>query len=304
MRILDLADSHIKGKNSRNRIGNYYNDCLIKLDEIITLSKKCDMVIHSGDLFDIPNVALTIIDDVVDRIEKANIPWYILPGNHDMNGASWETSNSTALAHIFRRSNQIKLLTELDLPGCYIKGYPYYFEIEKNIKENGLICDNTEKFKIAVTHAFISIKPFHPDVLHVQAKDIKSNFDICLCSHFHSHFDGQINKTRFFNPGEIGRLSITEAKHTPKVGIIDTTTRDIEIIELKCAKKGTEVFDLEKIEEDKVFNKNLDEFISSIQNVKVQGLETKTVVSIACKELNVDKKVKDLLISTIEEEEK
>ena len=63
MKILNLRDSHFRGKNSIHRIGDMYSDMLLKLDEIIELSKKCNIVIHDGDVWDSPHVSNLIIDD-------------------------------------------------------------------------------------------------------------------------------------------------------------------------------------------------------------------------------------------------
>ena len=135
MEILNLRDTHFRGKNSVHRIGNMYQDILAKLDEVIELSKKCDLVIHDGDFFDSPYVSNLVIDDIIDRIESAKIPWYVTVGNHDQSGANWESSKASALAHTFRRSKLIKELKELEFDDCCIHSYPYYYSIEEDIKK-------------------------------------------------------------------------------------------------------------------------------------------------------------------------
>ena len=56
MKFIYLADTHIKGKNPENRIGNYYQDVMTKVKEVIKLSKKLKVnyVIHGGDVFNSP----------------------------------------------------------------------------------------------------------------------------------------------------------------------------------------------------------------------------------------------------------
>jgi len=303
MRILNLNDTHIGGKNSVCRIGNMYDDFMTKLDETIKLSKKCDLVIHSGDVFHTSTVSNSIIDDFLDRVEEAKIPWYILPGNHDMDGAHWNTSGNTSLAHVFRRSKIVQQLDELEFDDIYIKGFPYYHNIENDFKLNGIITESKKSFKIAVTHAFISPKPFRPDVTHVEIKDIKCNFDYVLCSHFH-HDTGitEHNSTMFTNCGAWGRRAITENTHDPKVAIL-TINKGIkcEFIKLKKAKPGSEIFDLTKQEHKDEMNADLDSFINSLRDFKSQTSDLYSVVEMIGKEQRIDREILDLIIKRIGE---
>ena len=302
MKILILNDSHDRGRNSIHRLGNMHSDFLLKLDETIEISKDCDFVVHLGDIWDSPIVSNTIIDEWLDRIELSKKKWYILPGNHDMIGASWQTSKNTALAHAFRRSNNIEFLSEIDFPKekLFIKGYPYYFGCENDIANEGLKHDKKGYYTIACTHAFISIKPFLTNVIHVQAKDIKTNYNTVFCSHFHTVFDKLFNKTRYFNLGAWGRLSITEVKHTPQIGIFDSSTKEIEIIKLKSAKKGEDIFDLTKLDEIKENDETLDEFLKSLESTVFQGENIKEKIISIGKELNSDKESIDLLLEKID----
>jgi DNA repair exonuclease SbcCD nuclease subunit len=310
VKILALNDSHISGTNSIRRLGNIYEDFLLKLDETIKLSKKCDLVLHSGDLFHSPIVALNIVDDIVDRIEATKIPWYITPGNHDMSGAKWETSSGTSLNHIFRRSKMIHHLTELDFDDIFITGHDYYCGIENDFKAKGIITDSKKNIKIAVTHAFLTIKPFRPDVLHAEIKDINCNYNIVLCSHLHEEWGiyTDKNNTQWINVGCWGRRTISEANHIPKVIIIDTDTKKyidkIQIIPLKKAKMGSEIFDLTKKKNEETKYEDLELFISSLKSFKNQSLDFRGSINHLSKINNVDKNIIDLIYNKIEVVEK
>jgi len=304
MKILNLRDTHFRAKNSANRIGNMYEDILCKLDEVIELSKGCDIVLHDGDFYDTPYVSNVVIDDIIDRIESAKIPWYVTPGNHDMTGANWNASKSSALAHTFRRSEyitELKGTVKVKKEKVLISPYPYYFGIEEEIKKIGLKTKYPEFFTIASTHAFISIKPFLSQVSHIQAKDIDTNYDLVTCSHFHDVFNEVYNGTRFINTGSLVRLSITERKHQPKVAIIDTETKEVEFITLKSTKKPEEIFDFDKIDEKKEFTRGMEDFIKSIESVQFQEMSITGMISKIAKEQSVDKKVTDLIFEKIGE---
>lgn len=310
MKFLYTSDTHARGKNSRSRLGDYFSDWLQKIDEMIFLAlmEECNFILIGGDLFDSPNVSNTVIDEFVDRIEKANILCYVVPGNHDEISHNWDLSKNTALAHIFRRSKKIKFFDEMELDGvlggksCYIKGIPYYHTIEDDIRDNGLMTDSKADFKIVAPHAFISIKPFRDDVAHIQAKDIKCNYDLVLCSHFHMNWGiKEVNGVKYLNMGAFGRLSITDAKQTPSVAIIDTISQEIEILELKSAKKGSEIFDLTKYEELKANKKDIKEFIDSLRDVDLQSMDLGQQIVKIGKEQDIPKVVIDHMLNTMEE---
>ncbi len=304
MKILNLNDTHISGINSAFRVGDMHKDFMLKLDETIKLSKDCDIVIHSGDVFHTPLVTNNIVDEFLDKIEAAKIPWYILPGNHDMIGAKWETSGGTSLNHIFRRSPLVKQLIELEFDNLYIKGYPYYHNIENDIKEKGLITESKKSFNIAVTHAFISPKKFRDDVLHVKIKDIKCNYDIVLCSHFHENWGAfEKDNITYINVGEWGRRAITEHKHKPQVTIITITKNkmDYEFIELKSAKLGILVFDLKTRTELKDNEKEIEQFINSLKEFKQQDLDLRGSIEFIAKEQKISRPVVDRILEKLHE---
>lgn len=306
MKLLYLQDSHIKGINPINRKGDYYQDVMTKIKEVIALSQelKVDKVIHGGDLFDSANVSNVMIDEFIDLVESVGIEWQILPGNHDEIGHNWELSKGSSLAHIFRRSviiNELTLLPDVKKFDSVLQGFEYYHNIEQDIKEKGLVCKTKGKgFKIAVLHALVTPKPFLPQVMHIPIKDIKTDFNVVLVAH--NHYGWGIkgyNGVKFINIGCIGRTGIDEVKITPTVAYIDTETQEIRLIPLKTAKKSSEVFDIEKVEIAKKFEQNIDNFIKSLDSTKFQSLDLRGLIEYLAKENNTDKDVKEEVIKRI-----
>lgn len=303
-KFIYIQDSHIRGKNSENRIGDYYSDVMNKIKEVINLAKelKVKAILHGGDLYDSELVSNVMVDEFIDLVENSGIEWYILPGNHDCIGNNWELSKSTTLAHIFRRSKLINELNKLSLrsithKGNYFKyiiqGFKYFHNIEQHIKNKGLVCEALNSpFKIAIIHALVTLKPLPFQAMHVVAKDIKTDFDVVLVAHNH-HFWGikEINGTKFVNVGCLGRRKIDEKDIKPSCLLIDTETKDLKIIELKCAKKGSEVFDLEKVKEIKQFEGEINNFIKSLSDVKIQGLDIRGMVEFIGKEKKVEQEI-------------
>lgn len=305
MKFLYLQDSHIKGKNPENRIGSYYNDVMTKIKEIISIAQKnkCNMIISGGDNLDSPLVSLPVCDKFIDIIEEGKIPFYTIWGNHEEEGNNFTLSKSTTLNHIFNRSSYIKLLTNIEKKDYYIKGYSYFHNIEENIRNKGLFCKEIKnKWKIAIVHALVTLKKLPYQAMYVVAKDIKTDFDVVLVAHNHSQYGiKEINGVKFVFLGALGRRKIDEKDIKPSVLLIDTESRKLEIIELKSGKRAKEVFDLEKVREIKQFEGEIINFINSLSDVKLQGLNIRSMVEYIAKEKNVKQEITKECITRIGE---
>lgn len=301
-----LQDVHLKGINPSSRNGDYCSDILTKLEEVLELSSQLevDFIIDGGDFFDSSLISNTIIDDVLDKIENKKIKWYMLYGNHCLIGHSVNNSKGSSLTHVFRRSKYVEHLTNIstDIDSSFIQGFEYYHNIEEDIKDKGLYCPSqNSKTKIAITHAFITLKPFRPDVLHVVAKDIKTDFDIVLCAHYHEPWGiKEINGTKFINIGCFGRTSINEANVKPSILLVNTEPKlTVQILNLKSAKPKEEVFNLDRIEKAKEFNEDIENFINSLKDTKISGLDLRGIIENIAKEKNIDRNIVDEVIERI-----
>jgi len=289
-----FTDNHLRGNNSANRLGNYYQNSIAKLEEILSIAKlnKSPFVLCGGDLLDSPIISLTICDEIIDLIEKNGIPIYTLVGNHPLIGHNWKLSEATTLAHIIRRTDFIKKLDIFEDDNIIIKGFDYEHGIEENILNDGLILGKeTKKWKIAIVHAFITPKPFLPQVLHVCVDDINTDFDLVLMGHYHHPWSKIINEVKFINPGCIGRLKIDEADIEPSIVLLDTEKRETEIVKLKSAKPKEEVFDLKKIVEKKNFEDDINKFIASLDTTEFSELNLLGMVKEIGKQKKIDKEV-------------
>jgi DNA repair exonuclease SbcCD nuclease subunit len=312
-KFLYFQDGHYQGKNSRNRLDNYPKDFLIKLDEMISIAKqnKCEAILDGGDIFESHSPSYNILDAVCDKIENAKIDIYSLLGNHCMLGGHLETSQSTGLMHLMKRSKHFHLLTEInerhfnDLSPFAICGIDYYYGVEEDLKNKYSIqthtYKNTKRWTIYIIHALITPSKFFDNVPHVQCKDIKTNVPLILCSHYHTPFKKEINNTTFLNIGCFGRLNINEAKINPSVLLIDTDKQSYEVIKLKSAKKAEEIFDLSKYKELKENEKSIEDFIASLNSATWQISDLNSQIEIIAKEQNIDKEVIEYIKTKIKE---
>lgn len=308
-KFLYLQDFHITGKNSIHYISNYFEDCLSILDEILALAKehKVEAILDGGDTLHTPEPSYRILDEICDRVEKAEIPMYSLLGNHSARYHSVEHSRYTGMMHLIRRSKYFKYFDTNYLKhglqrGFSIQGIEYSHNVEEDILKDGIMFDEKFKdvWKIAIVHAFVCPKEF-PFASHIICDDIKTNADLVLVAHYHSEWEKQVGSTLYKDIGCIGRRSITERDIKPSILIINTEKREMKEIFLKSAKNGSEIFDLSKIDELKIKDNTINAFIKSIEDVQFQEMSIKDTVKFIAKEKKIDQKPVDLIINKIGE---
>ena len=113
---------------------------LTKLREAFAIAKekKVDAIIDGGDLLDIPMVAYSVMDAILDLIEETGIPVYCLWGNHALIGHHIETSKTTSLYHMFKRCKLLKEAKDINEKTHRIKFVDYDHNIEERLKESGI----------------------------------------------------------------------------------------------------------------------------------------------------------------------
>lgn len=300
MNIITVSDVHIRGINSKNRVGSYYSDVMSKVEQILKLAKKHKAIIlNAGDLFDTDIVSYKIVDDFIDLVEKYKIEWYSVYGNHCQTNSNTQTSESSALNHIFKRCKYFQYLTEVKIENVYIKGYDYKTGIEDDIKQNGLhlpegrLKDNVS-IDIAVIHAMIVEGKTNTLFSSIGTDEINTTYDFVICGHNHSCFE----QPPFYNSGCIGRLKINESEFKPHVFLINTDDKSVESIYLK-AKPASECFDLTKVNDNNELEGRLNKFVESLGNIKLSELKVSDRVLQFCKSNNVTSDVKEEILRRI-----
>ena len=300
---LYIQDTHFKGRNGCNRLGDYFGDLLLKWDEIIQLAidNKCKAIIDGGDFLDTASPSYIILDQIADRIEKSGLIMYSLLGNHSMKYAHIENSQYVGLMHLQKRSKSFKPINQLKITGVELIPVEYDYEIENKLKEEGLTFQSENKWKVGIVHALVTPKKFFDEVAHLTPEQFKTNGDLILVAHYHHPYEIKVRETTFLNIGCTGRNSITEHEIKPSIAILDTKKRTYEVIELKSAKPGTEVFNLDKKEIKKEFNSSMETFIKSIESTDFQGISVVGMIQNLAKKSDTDKDVVKLIENKIGE---
>lgn len=281
LRILYFTDSHIRGTTPKNRKDDYVQTLENKFLEILKIIEieKIDFVIHGGDLFDRPDVSVSIVSRFANILNKIKVPIYMVSGNHDIYGHNPQTINRTMVGLL----NNLGIINIIDDKGKIIlekqnikvqlTGQPYIYNIDDPNNRAYYIVndiDNDVDYSIHLVHGMLLDKPFIKGIPFTLIDDIKSTrADITLSGHYHSGFKKTIIDNKYFiNPGSIVRItnSLREMERQPQVALIELTdTININFIPLLTAESGEEVLDRTEIEKNIFQRERLFEFKQTVE---------------------------------------
>ncbi|WP_416197981.1 MAG: DNA repair exonuclease SbcCD nuclease subunit [Sporanaerobacter sp.] len=282
MKILFFTDTHIRGTTPKNRKDDLFDTLEKKINEIVQISNSnnVDFVLHGGDLFDRPDVSVSIVSRFVTILNKFKAPIYIISGNHDVYGHNPQTIYRTMLG-LFNAMGIIHLIDEgeviflkKDNITVQLTGQPYTYSIDEKININKYKVEKIDKrvdFSIHMVHGMLLDRPFIKGIPYTLIDDIKdTKADITLAGHYHSGFGIIKSDDKYFvNPGSIIRItnSLREIERIPQVVMI--TLEDnikIELIPLKSALPGEEVLNRQEIENFIFKNERLTQFKQSVDS--------------------------------------
>lgn len=282
MKLLFFTDSHLRGTPPRNRKDDYVQTLENKMLEIVDIidNNKIDFVLHGGDLFDRPDVSISVTSRFSKILKKIQVPIYMVSGNHDVYGHNPQTINRTVSGllkelDIFNIINEKeKIILEKENLKVQVTGQPYIYNIDDTVNRDYYIMkdiDDSVNYSIHIVHGMLLDKPFIKGVPYTLVDDIKeTKANITLSGHYHSGFENIVIDGKYFiNPGSIVRItnSLKEIERRPKVIIInlDENIR-IEEIYLKSALSGSLVLDRDEIDKGIYKRERLYEFKQNIDS--------------------------------------
>lgn len=280
MKLLFFTDTHIRGSNPKNRKDVFIDTLEDKFREIIEITKdnKIDYVLHGGDLFDRPDVAISVVSRFANILTEFTAPIYTIAGNHDVFGHNPKTLNRTMLGFLNSigivnviDENEFIILDDGDMR-VQLTGQPYTYDLDDH-NESKYMLKKKEKdvdYAIHMVHGMLLEKPFIEGIPYTLLDDIKeTQADITLSGHYHLGYKTfKYNNKFFINPGSTVRLtnSSMELKRRPKVIIINLSDKiDIEELYLKSAVDGEDVLDRTQVEMNLYKEEQMYEFKQSIE---------------------------------------
>lgn len=309
MRLLYFTDTHIRGTTPKNRKDNLQETLERKLNEVGQIIKdyNIDYVLHGGDLFDRPDVSISIVSNFASILNSYNVPIYIISGNHDVYGHNPNTIGRTILG-LLDALNVVRIIKEneviyLNKGGVRVQltGQPYTYNIDHEGYKGEYIVNEVSPdsdFSIHMVHGMLLNKPFIKGVPYTLIDDIlDTKADITLAGHYHSGFGiVETNNKYFVNPGSLIRItnSLREIERHPKVVFIELKDSiNMKLIPLKTALKGEEVLDREEIENHIFKSERLFDFKQSIDAaINFDKLEINEILMEVSNAENVSDEVK------------
>ena len=312
MKILHITDSHGTVKSPESRTDVYYIDFLRKMYELgyVVKQQKIDMVIHTGDLFHTARVSDKFAGQVSEMIKAMGVPFYVVPGNHDIEGYTTDTIDQTKLGllakagvvTILDRNNPIIITANQDGEEytIAISGQEYYAHIDEGNPQDFDMQQDAADLNILAAHAYLTNTPQHPDIKCTMCQDVVTDADIILTGHYHRSFEWDGPDVSIYNPGSMMRVEQTDynKNHMPQYGILDislNTNGDI-VYDYFChtfrvAEPSTTVFDYSAKYKAKHASISLDGFKNSIANTMSNIQPSSSIINIIdnlCQGSNVD----------------
>lgn len=232
MKILIYSDIHISQDSSIVKsFGKYYSTRLeyiiksITWAENLAINEKCDLIFNLGDTFNKPIVNAMEATAVQD-ICWADIPHYILVGNHDSDVVSLEYSSVSILKKLgFHIIKEVTHLYDNDEVFTFI---PYILEDNRKPLTEYLVGKND----IVLSHNdiagfrfgnFVSKEGFKID-------DIEKSCKLFLNGHLHN---SSFLSDKILNVGNLCGQNFTEdsLKYSHGCWILDTKTNSLEFHE-------------------------------------------------------------------------
>lgn len=314
LKILFFTDTHIRGTNPKNRKDDFLVTLENKFREIneIIKTKDIDFVIHGGDLFDRPDISISVASRFTNILKKIKVPIYIVSGNHDIFGHNPQTLDRTMLG-LLNSLDFLQVIDESkpvilskDKIKVQITGVPYSYNIDETpdkyiLKE----IDEDANYSIHIVHGMLLDRPFIKGIPYTLVDDIiDTKANITLTGHYHAGFKTIERDGKFFiNPGSLVRVtnSIKEIERTPQVCLIELNDNiNISMIQLKSALPGDEVLDRSEIEKSTFKSERILEFKQSIDSaLNFEKMDINDLLIEVAFSENVDTNVKEEALKRI-----
>jgi DNA repair exonuclease SbcCD nuclease subunit len=324
MKLGYFTDTHIRADSPEGRTDNFRTSILTKLEEMGPIWKdgQVKAVLFGADLFHTPDVAKSVINDVIPIFRSWNVPIISVVGSHDYFGYQMKSLKRTALGH-FVEFGMIQLVGGglPEIPnyiylgeGIYVTGihHTYWFaEDPRNcycakVQEEGI--ENVYQIQLVHGDLFNVPVPWP----HILTSRAETESDLVLSGHIHSGWPTKViphGKTKFVNPGAVARLENTGKQRIPMVNIIDVYNikndnnsipqmdSKIDFIPLQSAQPHP--FKEKAAEQEEVIQ-DTSRLIQLIASTQVDAVDIKSQLPLAARELGMSEEVLDRAFDLIE----
>lgn len=305
-RFLVFGDIHVSDRPPSSCTDSYTDDLIELLGETVAVACQYDVaaVIWAGDVFHSKAPARNshrLVQQVIGIGHAYDRPWYIVPGNHDIQHDRLESIHQTQPLGVLYRAGARALMGRCrEFPQLY--GVPWQQtwdnehvgEALRDFREDG----TSNRNQLVVAHA-----PLYPPGFElpyefydaVMFASSMGNRGSCYYGHVHeAHEIWECAGVRFCNLGALSRGSLHEHNLTRqiRVAVWDGVDGSFDTVPLLKAKPAQEVFRLREKQEITDAAGKLDDFLQSIGSTKFEMLTAESVMAHVQK-MNVGKDVAD-----------
>lgn len=296
VRLLLSGDWHLREKAPQARIDDYFRSQEEKLDWLFNLAlEKQAVILQPGDFFDTNPPTEFIKQRFINKRGKWLQSLQILTifGQHDMLHHSLKSLDRTGLAvleaagvvNIIDGGEKMISIDNVDFVGCH-----WGQEVPRKRRVKGRV-------KVLVIHRMLINEPLWPgqdaDYGEVFLKKYKE-YDLIVSGDNHQFFMFQGGGRFLFNAGSLMRMTAAQFDHKPAVGIYDTDTRKLEVIEIPCASVD-EVLTREHIDKVEERDERLRVFIDSLKQDYEIGLSFRDNLQKHFEENEIEQEIRDLI---------
>lgn len=269
MKYILTSDWHLRADKPRCRLDENWEQTQIKILDFIfdkSAEYKAD-IIHTGDLFDQPQVPDWVKYMFLDRLNRTrydgfNPKMYLLAGNHEMPYHNFKNINKSSIGVVFKSRN-IKSLNEL--------GQAIHYGL--SLKYDLRTCNKIFIHKLTYKN---SVPPYIKNAITAQELlNIFNKSKWIITGDNHKRFIYENNNRYVINPGCIMRQTIDEINYDPSFYLIDFETEEIETIKIP---DNIEMVTDEYIIDDKKRDDRIQSFIELIRKDSKLALSFKDVL--------------------------
>lgn len=307
--MLFLTDTHYNATSPSNRKDNLLETSLKKTQEVLEIchAHQVDAVLHGGDFFQRPDVTDLVAGRVASIIREFRVPFFVVPGGHDIFGNNIETINRTKLG-LFAKSGLVRLLIHPTQECVILKGEGvsvqltgtashYGIDVEA-IDEDYVLQYKNADYAVHVVHGMLMPRQFIPNAPVVVIDRICNTLaDVTLAGHYHIGFPPVCYDGKWFmNCGALVRRTndLKEISRTPQVILIEISKNGIKHVHipLKTARPGDEVLDRNEILRKQNQAVKVQTFLGQIKTVQgIQSLDIQEIIESLSRNKNLPPRV-------------
>lgn len=297
-----MGDIHLSDRPPSSCTDSYLDDLfdLLIRANYLAAERNVRAIIWAGDVFHHKTPGRTshrTVMRLIDIVREAPCPTYVVPGNHDMLNDRFGSLDETQPLGVVLASGAVELLSawmaptpELDRSGWLdpIYGVPWLMTFDDDTVSAALRdyrddLGDVEHY-LVVTHA-----PLYPLGMELPYENYPADKWAAAMGGRGSVYYGHVHEAHgihtaggvtFCNPGAISRGSLHEhnLKREVSVAIWDSDTGQFEIVPVPH-KPAEEVFRLVEIGEAKTAQLELDQFLASVGQTRIEITSIEAVMA-------------------------